>query len=135
MTEIKEATLKSARAPSSRELKELGFDWLAKSVDEKRRTAIAYEHYKRVSYRSDNFAWCHFDRMFIAEWGDEIPPRQVLDALRQAKKRQCFKGFVIWFKGKDPLLMGTIQKECGSAPFIIAHWGDIDLDWLEKNTE
>lgn len=131
------------KLPDSKQLQELGFEWLSRFADAKRRLAIAYEHYKRISEDSWSHVYAYCKQVKISNWCGEVPPLHVLNALKEAKTRGCFESFWIYTYKSDPMLIGIVsfgidgrESLTFERPFVIGHWGDdIAPEWLEQNTD
>lgn len=145
------------------ELKELGLDTAASELCRKaelhRRMTIAIEHYrfvtpeilsrfgnellektKKVSVYGLIGGYTHDKLVFtpIKQWG-KIPPKEVLDALREAKKLNVFNDFEIAHieaieVRPDPILFGTITG-CPDK-FSIAQWdNDVRIEDILRPDE
>lgn len=130
-----------------KELQELGFDSAVKVVEKNkelvRKSAIAYEHFdyvtpemvskfneevKAKTRKEDKNSYRYDTLVFIdIKNYTEVPPKDVLEKLREAKKWNCFDTFEIAkiesvVEMRDPILFGRVN-ECGDR-FFIAQWED-----------
>lgn len=151
-------------APSENELRELGFEQAADqmSADKEmaRKLRIAFEHFRIVKPE-------HIDR-FNAElkantrqgdgknqWGEiytydrlkltpikdykKVPPKDVLDKLREAKALNCFDTFEVATIESvrvipDPIIFGTING-CPDK-YYVAQWdNDVKIEQILKEDE
>jgi hypothetical protein len=145
--------------PIIEELQELGFESAAKKVQESkelyRKTAVAYEHFDHVSEedvnkfneavrkqtQKDHNNYITYDQLKFYNVKDylEVPPADVLEKLKEAKKWNCFDYFEIAKiesvkQMKDPILFGRI-KDCGDY-FFIAQWdSDVTIEAIKKAAE
>lgn len=149
VTETRTASSKLKGLPDEKQLKDLGFEKLSKKLSKrkhlKKMLAIAYEHYLRLTEKASIFLtmgsyWGNVV-VSIRDYSGEIPPSDVLLALKKAQERKCFGEYRIILKGKDPILLGRVigwksNRSLGHREFVIAHWGDdFDPEWLEKSME
>jgi len=133
-------------------LKELGFDTAVSNVEKSkelvRKSAVAYEHFDYVTQEDvdkfieevkgktkkefkDRYTYDTLKFISIKEY-TEVPPADVLEKLREAKKWNCFDTFEIGkiesvVEVKDPILFGRVN-ECGDR-FFIAQWdNDVTIE-------
>lgn len=128
-------------------LEKLGFksasSKLKKIAEQKRKLAIAYEHFRFVRQaKIDAFneklkkettrkmsnthydSWQTLAFSSLENW-DRIPPMSVLESLEQAQDKKCFDSFeVAYIKevNNDPIIFGRI-KGCPDR-FFIDQWDD-----------
>jgi len=138
-------------------LKELGMEGAATTVETSqdllRKTSIAYEHYDHISKedvdafnanlrkesekKNKSGGSTYFKLVFKdLKSYPEVPPHDVLAALKEAKARNCFDTFEIAkiesvVEVPDPILFGKI-KDCGDL-FVIAQWdNDITVEAIRE---
>ncbi len=116
-------------------LKSLGLEKLAERIERKReakrKITIAIATYKYVNQEDIdeyNIEIGKFNkRLKLEEIKNyrQLPPDDVLEALKKAQQDNCFDDFYIAFveNVKDPILFGTI-KDFKNLYFYIAQWGD-----------
>jgi hypothetical protein len=148
-TEATKTTTAPAPAPNEAELAELGFVTAAATVKTKRELArklrIAFEHFRLVTpenfkrfneelrvktTKKDDLNWSTtFDQLMLtrAEAYGQVPPREVLDKVRQAKELGCFDRFEVATIHSvkvvpDPIIFGVIEGSDNR--YFVAQWDD-----------
>ena len=125
------------------QLKKLGFKRAIEKIDKGKRMEFAYSNYLFVTQdKIDLFnknlrketlkespGSYEFKKLAMIPIGDydQVPPKDVLDAIEKAQKDACFHTFEIakieWIKQvKDPIVFGRIQG-CTDY-FFISQWDD-----------
>lgn len=130
----------------------LGFKKAASKItelkDTKRKLAIAYEHYRYVTYgkmqafkdklRAESYKKNEWKELAFTplESYEKTPPSHVLDNLEKAMNRKCFDSFSIAHivKVKDPILFGFV-KGCSDAFFIDQWDDDVKISDILKDNE
>ena len=130
-----------------KDLQELGFDSAVKTVEKNRdlvrKSAVAYEHFDYITpemvekfktevkekTRKEEKNYYQYDTLAFINIKEytEVPPADVLEKLREAKKWNCFDNFEIAKiesvrEMKDPILFGRITGV--GDYFFIAQWDD-----------
>lgn len=143
-----------------KELEELGLDQAAANAAyaqrQSKKLMIAYEHYRFVSpgvvdrfkealkkktLKGSKYGASTYDTLNFTslQYYPQIPPREVLDALRQAKERGCFDLFEVASietveVRPDPILFGQVMG-CQDR-FFIAQWdNDVRIEDILKENE
>lgn len=143
-----------------KELEELGLGQAAANAAyaqrQSKKLMIAYEHYRFVSpgvvdrfkealkkktLKGSKYGASTYDTLNFTslQYYPQIPPREVLDALRQAKERGCFDLFEVASietveVRPDPILFGQVMG-CQDR-FFIAQWdNDVRIEDILKENE